>query len=55
MEIQIRTTDLTQEQQAKEDLIIQAVKILKAAGINCGYVKTFTLRHDKYPGYILIG
>ena len=55
MTVQIRTTELTIDQQAKEDLIIHAVKILKATGINCEYVKTFTLRHDKYPGYILIG
>ena len=55
MKIQIRTTDLTQEQQVKEDLNYEAVKLLKRMYIPCEYVKTFTLRHDKYPGYILIG
>lgn len=52
MIIQIRTGTLTAEQQAREDLYYQAVKILKAAGMRVEYVKTYTNASDYNPGYI---
>ena len=54
MEIQIRTTELTIEQEALEEVHYTAAKILRAAGIQCEVRKLFAPKPQDEPACIHI-
>lgn len=52
MKFQPRFSDMTGEQEQKEQRYHEAVKVLQRAGFDAEYIKTFVDKPSDEPGYI---
>jgi len=52
MEFQIRTSELTEDQEALELRVFVAAELLKSHGIKCEVVKSFVSSPKDSPAYI---